>query len=157
LKTIGIADTTFARVDMGAIAVDELKRSGTGFRTERVTVPGIKDLPVACKRLFDERGCDIVIALGMPGSEEVDKTCAHESSTGLIQVQLMTNRHIIEIFVHEDEAENEKELSRLAESRTREHALNAYRLLFKPEELIRMAGTGQRQGYKDVGPIIERR
>jgi riboflavin synthase len=31
MKRIGIADTTFARVDMGAIAEDELKRTGTGF------------------------------------------------------------------------------------------------------------------------------
>lgn len=153
LKTIGIADTTFARINLGAIAIDELKKRGTGFRIERVTVPGVKDLPAACKRLFIESECDIVLALGMPGAQEVDKLCAHEASTGLIQVQLMVDRHVIESFVHEDEAKDEKELAKLAESRTREHALNAYLLLFKPEELTRLAGTGQRQGFKDVGPM----
>lgn len=153
MKKIGVADTTFSRVNMGSIAIDELKKQGTGFRIERYTVPGVKDLPVACKKLFVERECDLVIALGMPGSAEIDKVCAHEASTGLIQVQLMLDRHIIEVFVHEDEAKNEKELEFLAERRTREHALNAYRLLFKPEELTRMAGTGQRQGFEDVGPI----
>ena len=67
MKLIGIADTTFARVDMGAAAIDELQRTGTGFKVVRYTVPGVKDLPVACKKLIEERGCDIVMALGMPG------------------------------------------------------------------------------------------
>jgi riboflavin synthase len=153
MKRIGIADTTFARVDMGAIAIDELKKMGTGFKVERYTVPGVKDLPVACKKLFSERQCDLVMALGMPGGQEIDKVCAHEASTGLIHVQLMAEKHIIEVFVHEDEAKDAKELAFLAEQRTREHAANAYNLLFKPEELTRKAGTGQRQGFKDAGPI----
>jgi len=153
MKRIGIADTTFARVDMGAIAIDQLKKLGTGFKVERYTVPGVKDLPVACKKLFSERQCDLVMALGMPGGQEIDKVCAHEASTGLIHVQLMAGKHIIEVFVHEDEAKDAKELAFLAEQRTREHAANAYSLLFRPDELTRKAGTGQRQGFKDAGPI----
>lgn len=153
MKRIGVADTTFARVDMGGFAVDELKSVGTGFKVERYTVPGVKDLPVAAKKLLEERGCDIVIALGMPGKEPIDKTCAHEASTGLIQVQLMTNKHVVEVFVHEDEARDEKELAWLAERRAREHAINAYDLLFRPERLERNAGKGLRQGFEDVGPI----
>jgi riboflavin synthase len=116
-------------------------------------VPGIKDLPVASKKLLEEQGCDMVIALGMPGSAEKDKLCANQASLGLIQAQLMTNKHIIEVFVHEDEAESEKELAQLMENRTREHALNVVKLLFKPKELIKEAGTGQRQGFEDVGPL----
>lgn len=153
MKLIGIADTTFARVDMGSEAIDELKSTGTGFRIERYTVPGVKDLPVACKKLFDEKKCDLVMALGMPGAEAIDKVCAHEASTGLIQVQIMTGKHIIEVFVHIDEAKDEKELKTLASKRTREHAVNAYDLLFRPERLTRMAGTGQRQGFDDAGKI----
>jgi riboflavin synthase len=150
LKRIGVADTTFARVDMGAHAIDELKKTGTGFKIERYTVPGVKDLPVACKKLLDG-GCDIAIALGMPGGKPVDKTCAHEASTGLIQVQLITGKHIVEVFVHEDEAKSDKELAWLAERRAREHAVNAYDLLFRPERLTRKAGSGQRQGFEDAG------
>lgn len=150
MKRIGVADTTFARADMGAHAIDELKKTGTGFRIERYTVPGVKDLPVACKKLLDG-GCDIVIALGMPGGKPIDKTCAHEASTGLIQVQLITGKHIVEVFVHEDEAKSDGELARLAEGRAREHAVNAYDLLFRPERLTRNAGTGQRQGFEDAG------
>ena len=153
MKRIGVVDTTFARVNMGGFAVDELKNTGTGFKVERRTVPGVKDLPVGAKKLIEESGCDIVIALGMPGKEEIDKVCAHEASTGLIQVQLMTNKHIIEVFVHEDEAESEKELSWLAERRAREHAVNAYDLLFRPERLVKKAGKGLRQGFEDVGSI----
>ncbi len=153
MKLIGIADTTFARVDMGAEAMDELKSTGTGFRIERYTVPGVKDLPVACKKLFDDKKCDVVIALGMPGAQAIDKVCAHEASTGLIQVQILTGKHIIEVFVHEDEAKNEKELKKLAQKRAREHAVNAYDLLFRPERLTKMAGTGQRQGFDDAGRI----
>jgi len=153
MKIIGIADTTFARVDMAAEAIDGLKATGTGFRIERYTVPGVKDLPVACKKLFDEKGCDLVMALGMPGAQPIDKVCAHEASTGLIRVQLMTGKHIIEVFVHEDEAQNPKELKALAIKRAREHAVNAYDLLFRPERLTKMAGTGQRQGFADEGAI----
>ena len=50
------------------------------------------------------------MALGMPGPMPIDKTCSHEASQGLINVQLMVNKHIIEVFVHIDEAETEKEL-----------------------------------------------
>ena len=69
MKLIGVVDTTFARIDMGAAAIDELKTCGTGFKVIRRTVPGIKDLPVAAKKLIEEESCDIVIALGMPGSK----------------------------------------------------------------------------------------
>ena len=98
MKKIGIADTTFARFNMGSSAIDELKSNRSGFKIIRYTVPGIKDLPVACKKLFDEHNCDIVMALGMPGPKSIDKQCAHEASTGLIQVQLLCNKHIIEVF-----------------------------------------------------------
>ena len=153
MKRIGIADTTFARVDMGRMAEEELKKAGTGFKVERYIVPGVKDLPVAVKKLIEERQCDIVMALGMPGPEDIDKMCAHEASIGLIQVQLMTNTHVIEVFVHEDEAKNAKELAWLAERRTREHAVNAYDLLFRPSRLAASSGKGLRQGFDDAGPI----
>ncbi|MCX6693686.1 MAG: riboflavin synthase [Methanomicrobiales archaeon] len=148
---VGVADTTFARVNMGGIAVDELRKHAS-VAIERVTVPGIKDLPVACKKLIEEKRCDIVIALGMPGGKEKDRLCAHEASQGLILAQLMTNTHIIEVFVHEDEAKDDSELAWLAEQRTREHAVHAIHLVIRPDTLIRAAGTGQRQGFPDAGP-----
>ncbi len=153
MQRIGIVDTTFSRVDMGSFAEDELKKMGTGFKVIRRTVPGVKDLPVEAKKLIEEERCDIVIALGMPGGKPIDKQCAHEASLGLIYAQLMTNKHIIEVFVHEDEAKDERELAWLAERRAREHAQNAYYLLFNPDKLRKLAGTGQRQGFDDVGPV----
>jgi riboflavin synthase len=153
MRRIGIADTTFARYDMAKAAIEEIKRNATNIKIERYTVPGIKDLPVAAKKLIEERGCEIVMALGMPGPQPIDKQCAHEASLGLIAVQLLTNKHIIEVFVHEDEAEDEKQLAWLAERRAREHALNVISLLFNPEKLTKQAGTGQRQGFEDAGPI----
>ncbi len=152
MVTVGIADTTFSRVDMGRIAIDELKRHAS-VRIERYVVPGVKDLPVACKKLIEERGCNIVMALGMPGPEEIDKVCTHEASTGIITTQLMTNTHILEVFVHMDEVEDEKTLEMIAEARTREHAQNVIKLMFKPKELEQEAGTGQRQGFSDVGGL----
>jgi len=148
---IGVADTTFARTNMGSIAIDEIRRHAS-VQIERYTVPGIKDLPVACKKLIDERGCDLVMALGMPGAAEKDRMCAHEASQGLISCQLMTGTHIIEVFVHEDEAADDAELAWLMEQRTREHARNAVLLLTRPRELEKEAGTGQRQGFPDAGP-----
>ena len=153
MKKIGIADTTFARYDMGQSAINELKSNDVGFKIIQYTVPGIKDLPVACKKLFEEENCDIVMALGMPGPKPIDKQCAHEASLGLIQTQLMCNKHIIEVFVHEDEAKNEKELAWLADRRAREHAINVINLLFYPEKLTRQAGKGLREGFEDAGSI----
>jgi len=137
---------------MGKIAIDELKKNAS-LQIERYTVPGVKDLPVACKKLIEEKKCDMVMALGMPGSQPIDKMCAHEASQGIIQAQLMTNTHIIEVFVHEDEAKDETELAWLMEKRTREHAQNAVKLLFQQDKLQREAGTGQRQGFVDVGAL----
>ncbi len=156
MKLIGIADTTFSRYDMASAAIDELNRTGTGFRIVRYTVPGVKDLPVACKKLIEEQHCDIVMALGMPGPKEKDKMCAHEASTGLIAVQIATNKHIIEVFVHADEAKDDKELAFLASSRSREHAINVYDLLFRPDNLTKRAGMGLRQGFPDEGPVQNR-
>jgi len=153
MKLIGVADTTFARYDMGSSAIDELKKTGTGFKVIRYTVPGMKDLPVACKKLIEERNCEIVIALGMPGPKDKDKMCAHEASQGLIRAQLMTNTHIIEVFVHEDEAADDNELAFLADSRAREHAINVYDMIFKPDVLTKNAGKGLRQGFEDAGPV----
>jgi len=151
MKRVGIVDTTFARYDMARAAIDELSQL-CSVKVERRTVPGIKDLPVEAKKLLDE-GSDIVMAFGMPGGEAIDKQCAHEASLGLITAQLMTNKHIIEVFVFADEAKSDKELAVLAENRAREHARNVYRLLFKPEELTKLAGTGQREGAPDAGPL----
>jgi riboflavin synthase len=153
MKKIGIADTTFARYDMAGAAIKELQSLSTGFKIIRYTVPGIKDLPVACKKLFEEQSCDIVMALGMPGSEPIDKQCAHEASTGLIHAQLLCNKHIIEVFVYEDEAETSRELAWLADQRTREHARNVINLLFHPENLTKHAGQGLRQGFEDAGLV----
>ena len=80
---VGIADTTFARYDMAKTAIRELKE-GASVQIARYTVPGVKDLPVAAKKLIEEEDCDIVMALGMPGAAEKDKMCAHEASSGLI-------------------------------------------------------------------------
>lgn len=153
MKRIGIADTTFARYDMAGVAMQELQNLSTGFKIIRYTVPGIKDLPVACKKLFEEHSCDIVMAFGMPGPKPIDKQCAHEASSGLIHTQLLCTKHIIEVFVHEDEAQTDKELAWLANRRAREHARNVIDLLFHPENLTKHAGQGLREGFEDSGPV----
>jgi riboflavin synthase len=157
---IGIADTMFSRVDMAKFALDILKNSkGYGreeYAVERYTVPGVKDLPVACKKLFEEFGCDIVLALGMPGPEKIDKICSHEASAAIQQVQLMVNKHILEVFVHMDEAKNDTELYEIAKDRTMKHTVNAMALLHGKEALQKFAGKGKRQGHNDIGEVIIR-
>lgn len=156
---IGIADTTFARVDMAQTVEDTLRtyadENSVDITIHRVTVPGFKDLPVAAKKLIEEHGCEIVLALGQAGPEPIDKQCAHEASLGLQNAQLATNTHILETFIHTDETPpgEEAKLRWLAENRAREHALNACWMLFEPERMQKLAGTGQREGYHDEGPI----
>lgn len=150
---VGICDTTFARVDMASHAIDEIKQHVGNIKFIRRTVPGIKDLPVASKKLIEEERCEIVMALGMPGGEEKDKICAHEASTGIIQAQLMTNTHILEVFVHEDEGKDAKDLKWLAEHRTRDHARNLVKMMFKEGIMEKEAGMGMREGRDNVGPV----
>ncbi|WP_048187840.1 riboflavin synthase [Methanobacterium paludis] len=150
---IGICDTTFARFDMAGAALDQIKEQIGNIKFIRRTVPGIKDLPVASKKLIEEEGCELVMAFGMPGPEKIDKLCAHEASTGLITAQLMTNTHIIEVFVHEDEGQDDKDLKQLAENRAREHADNVVKMLFKPDKMRREAAMGMREGRENKGPL----
>ncbi len=152
---VGIADTTFAMVDMASVAIKTLQNMSDKIKIIRYTVPGMKDLPVASKKLIEEEGCEIVMALGMPGKMDKDKVCAHEASQGLMMAQLMTNKHIIEVFVHEDEAKNGEELDWLAKRRAEEHAENVYYMLFDKKYLEKKAGQGLRQGFEDVGPALK--
>jgi riboflavin synthase len=152
VKIIGVADTTFARVDMAKAAVRTLQGAGTGFRIVHRTVPGIKDLPVACRQLFVHERADLCLAFGMPGKAEYDKTCAHEASLGLMYAGVLEAKPIVECFVFESEAASERELETLARRRAEEHALNAYALLFRPKDLERNAASGLRQGFEDAGP-----
>jgi riboflavin synthase len=150
---IGISDTTFARVDMAKFAIDEITNSVSKPEIVRYTVPGIKDLPVACKKLFDEHNCDIVLALGMVGGMPIDGQCSHEANISMQQVQLMVNKHILGVFVHENEATEDEDLLGIFEDRTRKHARNAIALLKGKDELRSFAGQGKRQGKIDVGTI----
>jgi riboflavin synthase len=157
MDRIGVVDTMFARYDMGAEALDELKQCpgyGSRFEVVRRTVPGFKDLAVECKRLIEQQDCRIVVALGMPGKAAIDQVCAHEASQGLMQAQLMTSTHILEVFVHENEEDDPALLAAVCKDRARKHALNAYWMLYEPEQLVRKAGQGVRQGYEDAGPIV---
>lgn len=152
MNEIGVVDTTFSRVDMGAVALATLEDQGTDAAVTRRTVPGVKDLPAAGRRFLDE-GADLVMALGMVGPEDVDKTCGHEASLGLMALRVLFGRPVLEVFVHMDEVDEDDALRELARERTREHALNAHRLLEDPEALEDLAGTGQREGFADAGPI----
>ena len=129
-----------------------LSESDPKVEVLRYTVPGIKDLPVACKRLFN-KGCEIVIACGMVGKMPIDKQCSHEASLGLQAAQLSESKHIIEVFVHMGEAKDDADLASICEDRSRKHAQNALMLLFNNGEMRSRAGTGRRQGRPDAGPL----
>jgi len=152
MAKIGIVDTMFARVDMGAMAIDEIRKNFPEAEVVRRTVPGVKDLPVECKRLLDS-GCDSCMAIGMVGGAPVDQVCAHEASMGIQQVKLLTNKHVIEVFVHENEAWSGKEFYEICENRVRKHAHNAVLLVTDPQKLTEYAGKGMRQGKENEGPV----
>lgn len=156
MRRIGVVDTTFARYDMGAAARGELEQCpgyNSTFEVIARTVPGFKDLAVAAKVLIEREACDIVVALGMPGAAPIDKQCAHEASQGIMLAQLLTSTPILEVFVHEDEADDPDVLAAVFADRCRKHARNAYWMLFDPDQLARRAGQGVRQGFGDAGPL----
>ena len=154
--TIGVIDTMFARYNMGAAALEELASCegyGETFTVLRKTVPGFKDLAVAAVNTIEKDGASIVVACGMPGSADIDKVCAHEASQGIMQAQLMTRTPILEVFVYEDEADDDATLASVFENRTKDHARNAYWMLFDPDQLVARAGKGIRQGFGNAGAI----
>lgn len=152
-KCVGVVDTTFSRVDMGGLAAEVLARRLPGYRVVRHTVPGIKDLPGAAKRLLDS-GCEGVITLGWVGRRDADRLSYLAASVGLIMVEILTGKIVIDVTVHEDEADDDKTLRDIALDRARKHAENLAILVSKgPEALTPKAGMGLRQGYEDAGPI----
>ena len=150
---IGIVDTTFARVDMAKYAILELQELNPKILIERITVPGFKNTPWAAKLLLTERECDAVMVFGWIGKSITDKITYAVASMGLIFVQLETRKPIVDVTVHEDEAETEEELYKIAIDRSKKHARNL--ILMLKNELTKWAGKGLRQGKPDVGPILE--
>ncbi len=138
---------------MARYVIEVLERELPGYTIVRHTVPGIKDIPAAARRIAD-MGCEGIITLGWVGPSQVDKYSYLASSIGLIMLGVMTGKIIIDVTVHEDEAEKPEELKRIAIHRARAHAENLVALLKGGlQALTPKAGMGVRQGYPDVGPI----
>lgn len=152
MSCIGVVDTTFARVDMGSVAVEELKNLLPHAVVKRITVPGIKNTVWGALRLIKD-GCDAVIVLGWVGPTQVDKYSYLATSIGLIQLQIATGVLVLDVTVHEEEGGgDEKKLKEIAIDRARKHAWNLAQLL--TEGLEKYAGKGLRQGYPHAGEIL---
>jgi riboflavin synthase len=153
MRKYGVVDTTFSRIDMGNIAINVIKKEDIDSEVVRYTVPGIKDTPVAAKKLI-EKGCDGVITLGWVGKTMLDKYSYLAASIGLITVQILTSKHVIDVTIHEDEADDIDKLKEIAIDRVIKHSKNLVKLVRDGENsLTPYAGKGLRQGYKDAGPI----
>ncbi|MBN2126999.1 MAG: riboflavin synthase [Candidatus Diapherotrites archaeon] len=150
---IGLIDTMFARINMGKIAEETIKEIAPEIELEKITVPGIKDLAVQVRILLEDKNCDIVLALGMPGKEAIDSQCAHEASLGIIYAQVLAKKPALGIFVFENEAKNDEGLKQIVFNRVKKHSINAVWMIKNPEELSKRAGTGERQGFENVGGI----
>ncbi len=151
---IGVVDTTFSRVDMASIAIKTIEENLPQAVIIRYTVPGIKDIPVAARNLIMDEGCEAVLTLGWVGGKPVDKYSYLAMSIGLIMLQITTGKHIIDVTVHEDEADDPSKLYEIAVDRARKHALNLVKLIkYGRKALTRYAGKGLRQGYPDAGPL----
>nr|WP_083773985.1 riboflavin synthase [Acidilobus saccharovorans] len=150
---VGVIDTTFSRVDMGSVAEEVLREELPDYRVVRYTVPGIKDLPGAARRLID-MGCDGIITLGWVGASQVDKYSYIAMSVGLVMLSVLTGKVIVDVTVHEDESQDPRELKEIAINRARAHAENLVKLLTGGLDALRpWAGQGVRQGRPSVGPL----
>jgi riboflavin synthase len=152
VSCIGVVDTTFARVDMGAVAIDELKNLLPHTAVRRLTVPGIKNTVWGALKLIKE-GCEAVIVLGWVGPTPVDKYSYLATSIGLMQLQIETGVLVLDVTVHEEEGGgDERRLREIALDRTRKHVWNLVQML--RGGLEQYAGKGLRQGYPHAGEII---
>lgn len=99
------------------------------------------------------KGVDAVMVLGWIGPSLTDKITYAVTSMGLIMLQIEYDKPIVDVTIHEDEANNEGELFNIAVDRTRKHARNL--ILMLRGELTKWAGMGGlRQGRPDAGPIM---
>jgi riboflavin synthase len=57
------------------------------------------------------------------------------------------------VFVHEDESDDPATLAMVFKNRSRDHARNAYLMLYEPDALVARAGQGVRQGFAHAGPL----
>lgn len=152
MTCIGVVDTTFARVDMGAVAVEEIRSLMPNAVVKRLTVPGIKNTVWGALKLIRE-GCDAVIVLGWVGPSQVDKYSYLATSIGLMQLQIETGALVLDVTVHEEEGGgDEKRLKEIALDRTKKHVWNLVQLM--RGGLERYAGKGLRQGYPHAGEIV---
>lgn len=160
LNRVVVVDTTFARIDMGAIVAEQIQRSAPegGLEVERITVPGFKDLAAASRRAINGDAA-IVVACAMPGPEPIDESCARDASLGLQMVQALTGVAVLEVFVHMTEALNadgavdEELLVEICRDRCKGHADNAVWMVLDPVRMTHRAGTGRRQGADHAGPV----
>jgi len=154
MTRIGVVDTTFARVDMAKTVLKIISTELPDATVVRYTVPGIKDIPAAARKLLIDEKCDGVITLGWVGSSLVDKYSYLAMSIGLIMLQIMTGKHVIDVTVHEDEADDPEKLVEIAFDRAEKHAYNLVKLLkYGGEALTKYAGKGLRQGSPDAGSL----
>jgi len=150
---IGVIDTTFSNIDTASIAIKEIKRLANQVTIKRYTVPGLRDIPLACKILIEREKCGIVLATGMVSKKGAEKQVENQAVQGVILVQLQTGRHVITAFFDEHETRDKTKLYKIVVDRVRKHAQNALKLLALPESLTDYAGLGLRQGARDVGQI----
>jgi len=150
---IGVIDTTFSNIDTASIAIKEIKRLANQVTIRRYTVPGLRDIPLACKILIEREKCGIVLATGMVSRKGAEKQVENQAVQGIMMVQLQTGRHVITAFFDEHETRDKTKLYTIVVDRVRKHAQNSLKLLAVPESLTDYAGLGLRQGGKDVGQI----
>lgn len=89
--------------------------------------------------------------MGHVGSAEIDAQCAHEASLGIQMAKMLTTKHIIEVFVHENEANTQEEFESICINRIKKHLHNAIKIVLDPSSLVKNAGKGLRQGKGDEG------
>ncbi len=150
---IGVIDTTFSNIDTASIAIKEIKRLANQVTIRRYTVPGLRDIPLACKILIEREKCGIVLATGMVSRKGAEKQVENQAVQGIMMVQLQTGRHVITAFFDEHETRDKTKLYTIVVDRVRKHAQNSLKLLAVPESLTDYAGLGLRQGGRDVGQI----
>lgn len=150
---LGVVDTVNSRYDAGAHA-ERILGDERGVTVRRETVPDCSNLPLGCKRLVEDAGCDLVLALSVLENRRLPKTALRATYDKLLDVETETDTPILKVFAYEDEMRSADDVLELVENRIASYCADALAVVDESTDLTDAAGRGGWPG-DDPTPLTD--